>query len=149
MIWDLFRVISVQEGRKLAESMGCPYLEWSAKSSLNINKIFHTILVEINKYENNVDLRKLGCKKLFEFFIKNERCLLSIFYLCVILNCLLCITYIFFGFFIGLRVKSKGNDDNLHVGSRLFFGFWNFLFTFVGLNGMCKRNKDYLNYVKY
>ena len=85
------------------------------EEDLNINKIFHTILVEINKYENNVDLRKLGCKKLFEFFIKNERCLLSIFYLCVILNCLLCITYIFFGFFIRLRVKSKGNDYNLNV----------------------------------
>ena len=32
------------------------------EEDLNINKIFHTILVEINKYENNVDLRKLGCK---------------------------------------------------------------------------------------
>lgn len=80
------REISVEEGKALAKSINCPFLEVSAKSSDNINKMFHTILVEIKKYENNVDIKNLTCKKLFEFFIKNELCLIKLFYIFMMIN---------------------------------------------------------------
>jgi hypothetical protein len=126
--------------------MGCPFIECSAKSSFNINRLFHKILVEINKYENNVDLRKLGCKKLFEFFIKNGTILLAIFYIFMMINMTLAVVFVCFGFINGIKGKVK-ETDNIHVGTRLFFGFWNFLFSFVGFYGICKRKKDYINYV--
>jgi Ras family protein len=79
---DLFnkREISIEEGKALAKSINCPFIEVSAKSSDNINKMFHTMLVEIKKYENNVDFKGLTCRRLFEFFIRNENGLIKIFY---------------------------------------------------------------------
>lgn len=74
------REISVEEGKALAKSINCPFIEVSAKSSDNINKMFHIMLVEIKKYENNVDFKGLTCRKLFEFFIRKERCMIKIFY---------------------------------------------------------------------
>jgi small GTP-binding protein len=73
------REISIEEGKALSKNMNCPFIEVSAKSSVNINKMFHMMLVEIKKYEDNVDFRGLTCKKLFEFFVKNEGCLTVFF----------------------------------------------------------------------
>ena len=80
------REISIEEGKALSKNMNCPFIEVSAKSSVNINKMFHMMLVEIKKYEDNVDFRGLTCKKLFEFFVKNEGCLTISFYIMMILN---------------------------------------------------------------
>jgi small GTP-binding protein len=78
------REISVEEGKALAKSINCPFIEVSAKSSDNINKMFHMMLIEIKKYENNVDFKGLTCKKLFEYFIRRENCLIKIFYILMI-----------------------------------------------------------------
>ncbi len=85
------REISVEEGRALSKSIDCPFIEVSAKSSDNINKMFHSILVEIKKYEDNVDIKNLTCKKLFEFFVKNELCLIKLFYVFMIIEIVFCI----------------------------------------------------------
>ena len=74
------REISFEEGKALAKSINCPFIEVSAKSSDNINRMFHLMLVEIKKYENNVDFKGLTCRKLFEFFIRKENCLIKTFY---------------------------------------------------------------------
>jgi len=74
------REISFEEGKALAKSINCPFIEVSAKSSDNINKMFHMMLVEIKKYENNVDFKGLTCRKLFEFFIRKEFCMIKTFY---------------------------------------------------------------------
>lgn len=66
--------------------MNCAFLECSAKDSVNIEKIFQTVLVEITKFENNVDLKELGCKKIFEFFVKFENKLLIFLYILIALN---------------------------------------------------------------
>jgi len=142
------RVISYEEGKRLSESMGCPFIECSAKSSFNINRLFYTILVEINKYENNIDLSKLGCKKLFEFFIKNEKVLLLVYYISIITNLLSSIAFIYSGFYFGFSTSTLKDSEKIHIGLRLFFGFWNLLFSIVGIFGICKRKKDYINYFK-
>jgi Ras family protein len=80
------REISLEEGKSLSKTINCPYIEVSAKSSDNINKMFHLMLVEIKKYENNVDFKGLTCKKLFEFFVKKESCLTKFFYVLMALN---------------------------------------------------------------
>lgn len=78
------REISVEEGKALAKSINCPFIEVSAKSSDNINRMFHIMLVEIKKYENNVDFKGLTCRRLFEFFIRKENCMIIIFYILMI-----------------------------------------------------------------
>jgi GTPase SAR1 family protein len=74
------REISPEEGKNLAKTINCPFLECSAKNNHNINKMFHTMLVEIKKFENNVDIKGLTCQKLFECFIKKEKALIKTFY---------------------------------------------------------------------
>lgn len=66
------------------------------------------------------------------------------FYFLMVINTLLAITFVTIGFINGIG-GSQG--DSIFIGTKLFFGFWNFLFAFVGFYGMCKRNKDYINYV--
>jgi Ras family protein len=80
------REISTEEGKAYARRINCPFLECSAKSNANINKAFHTMLVEINKFESNVDLKGLTCKRLVEFFVKKETGMIIIFYILMVLN---------------------------------------------------------------
>lgn len=80
------REISLEEGKSLAKTINCPYIEVSAKSSDNINRMFHLMLVEIKKYENNVDFKGLTCKKLFECFVKNELWIIKLFYALMFFN---------------------------------------------------------------
>lgn len=80
------REISLEEGKALSKSINCPYIEVSAKSSNNINRMFHTMILEIIKYENNVDLKGMTCKKLFEYFVKKEKCLINFFYVLMSIN---------------------------------------------------------------
>jgi Ras family protein len=74
------REISPEEGKNFATQINCPYIECSAKSNANINKMFHTLLVVIKQNENNVDFKGLSCRSLFEFFVKNEKVLIKVFY---------------------------------------------------------------------
>jgi Ras family protein len=80
------REISLEEGKAFAKKINCPFIECSAKSNSNINKVFHSMLVEINKFESSVDLKGLTCNKLNEFFVKKENILIRIFYTLMILN---------------------------------------------------------------
>lgn len=66
--------------------MNCAFIECSAKSNINIERIFQTTLVEIAKFENNVDLKQLGCKKIFECFVKHEKSLIIFLYIFITLN---------------------------------------------------------------
>ena len=42
------REVSTSEGHSLAQSWGCPFLEASAKSTLNVNEVFIEIVREMN-----------------------------------------------------------------------------------------------------
>jgi GTPase KRas protein len=45
------RVISIQEGRDMAASFGCDFLETSAKTGKNVERIFHDIVREIRRHK--------------------------------------------------------------------------------------------------
>lgn len=83
---NMRRAISVEQGRELAKSMNCPYLECSARSGVNIPLVFHSMLVEINKYESHIDFNRLSCIGLIHCFIRNERLLVLVFYILVVLQ---------------------------------------------------------------
>jgi Ras family protein len=80
------RIVGVDDGLNYAKEIICPYLECSAKNSYNITRVFKTILVEINKYESNVELKNLTCIKMLELIIKREKQFKFIIYFMMILH---------------------------------------------------------------
>ena len=65
------KTISTEEGKALAKSINASFLECSARSGLNIQLIFHTLLVEINKMESNIDLKNFSCSWLIRLVLRN------------------------------------------------------------------------------
>ena len=54
------RKVTTEEGQKLAEELGVPFIETSAKSGLNIDEIFNDIVERIHKAFGNIDPRVFG-----------------------------------------------------------------------------------------
>lgn len=47
--WEEKRVISTEKGQALADELGIPFLEVSAKSNINIDKAFYSLAADIKK----------------------------------------------------------------------------------------------------
>lgn len=47
--WEEKRVVSVEQGQGLADELGIPFLEVSAKSNINIDKAFYSLAADIKK----------------------------------------------------------------------------------------------------
>ena len=80
------REISVEVGKFMAKELNCPFLECSARSNDNINRVFHTMLVEIDKFENDFDPRKISCRKMYEYFARRESTMLLLLFIFMIIN---------------------------------------------------------------
>lgn len=47
--WEEKRVVSTERGQELADELGIPFLEVSAKSNINIDKAFYSLAADIKK----------------------------------------------------------------------------------------------------
>lgn len=47
--WEEKRVVSTEQGEALANELGIPFLEVSAKSNINIDKAFYSLAADIKK----------------------------------------------------------------------------------------------------
>lgn len=47
--WEEKRVVSQEQGQALADELGIPFLEVSAKSNINIDKAFYSLAADIKK----------------------------------------------------------------------------------------------------
>lgn len=47
--WEEKRVVSTEQGQALADELGIPFLEVSAKSNINIDKAFYSLASDIKK----------------------------------------------------------------------------------------------------
>ena len=47
--WEEKRVVSTQRGQQLADELGIPFLEVSAKSNINVEKAFYSLAADIKK----------------------------------------------------------------------------------------------------
>lgn len=101
------REVSNEEGEALAKQLGIPYIECSAKKGDFINDVFSNLLLEINKHENNIDFSKLNCRRLIEFFINNEKSMIKLFYIVILLNILFSFFYFGFGCYISTQVVKE------------------------------------------
>jgi len=54
------RVVSIDEGRQLAESYGIKFFETSSKENSNIDEMFMTLARDINKKRNDIQLDSLA-----------------------------------------------------------------------------------------
>ena len=79
------REVTYYEGKKFANKLNCPFIECSAKLNTEITIIFYTILIEINKYENDIDLNSISCIKLYKFSIRNSKVLKFFLYIVTII----------------------------------------------------------------
>ncbi|TPX66678.1 hypothetical protein SpCBS45565_g04272 [Spizellomyces sp. 'palustris'] len=51
------RVVSTQEGRDLARSFGCKFVETSAKQKINVDEAFYSLVREIRRFNRENDAR--------------------------------------------------------------------------------------------
>ncbi len=47
--WEEKRAVSTQQGQQLADELGIPFLEVSAKNNINIEKAFYSLASDIKK----------------------------------------------------------------------------------------------------
>ncbi|KMU76990.1 GTP-binding protein SAS1 [Coccidioides immitis RMSCC 3703] len=47
--WEEKRAVSTEQGQQLADELGIPFLEVSAKNNINVDKAFYTLASEIKK----------------------------------------------------------------------------------------------------
>jgi GTPase SAR1 family protein len=47
--WEDKRVVSTEQGQQLADELGIPFLEVSAKSNINVEKAFYSLAAGIKK----------------------------------------------------------------------------------------------------
>lgn len=47
--WEEKRVVSTQQGQQLAQELGIPFMEVSAKSNINVEKAFFSLATDIKK----------------------------------------------------------------------------------------------------
>lgn len=47
--WEDKRVVSTERGQQLADELGIPFLEVSAKSNINVEKAFYNLAADIKK----------------------------------------------------------------------------------------------------
>lgn len=137
------REVTFNEGKEFANSINCPFLETSAKTNDNIEKAFLTLLIEINKIENNFDIKKLCCSSLFESFVKKEKLMRYIFYILFILNIILGILSVIMGVLAATNAPFYLSFPYQYVP--LGYGFWICISTGFGMFGLCKEKTDMIN----
>lgn len=47
--WEEKRVVSTERGQQLADELGIPFMEVSAKSNINVEKAFYNLAADIKK----------------------------------------------------------------------------------------------------
>ena len=47
--WEEKRVVSTERGQQLADELGIPFMEVSAKSNINVEKAFYSLAADIKK----------------------------------------------------------------------------------------------------
>ena len=137
------REVSFEEGKKFADSINCPFMESSAKNNINIQNGFLSLLIEINKIENNFDINKICCPRLFQNFIKNEKCSQYLCYFSFIMNIILAIVTIVMGAYSAMLSPNLTTDMLPFVP--MVLGLWGIIFAVFGFMGLKNQKGDTMN----
>ena len=135
------REVTFNEGKEYASSINAPFIETSAKNNDNIEKAFHTLLIEINKIENNFDVNKLCCSSVFKCVVKNDKCMTVLFYFLLVMNLMMSVLSLYFG--IETSMKSPGGGLPYHFVP-LCVGLWSLILTCFGWFGLKNKKTDFI-----
>ena len=137
------RQVPYKEAQKFADKIHCPFIEVSSKDNKNIEETFRLLMIEINKTESGVNLKKLKFYKIFEFFIHHQRLTTYSYYINLILLFFLSIFFMFLGISAEVSYNDKKNKQNYYFGIGFPFtvlGLWGLLFNICGIYGMFAKN---------
>ena len=137
------REVSFEEGKKFADSLNCPFMESSAKNNINIQNGFLSLLIEINKIENNFDINTICCPTLFQHFIKNEKCSQYLCYFTFIMNIILSIATIVMGTYSAYICPNLTTDMRSFLP--MVVGIWGLIFAVFGFMGLKNQKGDTMN----
>jgi len=136
------RQVTTDEAKKFAEKIHCPFLEVSSKDNVNIDEIFRLLLIEINKAESGINLKKMKFLKLYQFFLHHYTSMIYIYYINFILFLFLSIVFFFFGIYKEFHGDKKEQKDYYFgIGfPYTIFGIFGILISVGGFIGI--KNKD-------
>lgn len=85
------REVKYEEGKALAEDIGCPFIETTAKNDNdnNVKKSFLFLIIEINKKEVNFSTQSLKCLDIYTWFIRHKKMMKVVYYILMIINCII------------------------------------------------------------
>lgn len=58
--WEEKRAVTTEQGQKLADELGIPFLEVSAKNNINVEKAFYTLASDIKKVMDTTKSEQAG-----------------------------------------------------------------------------------------
>ena len=71
---DDLKVITPEEGQKMADEYQMPFFETSAKEGININEIFEDIVEKVDEVFSKLEVPKTGQNKLYDGKEKKKSC---------------------------------------------------------------------------
>ena len=140
------RQITKKEVKSLTDKIHCPFIEVSSQDNSNIEEAFRLLLIEINKTESGVNLRKLKFYKIFKLFIHHQKLAIYAYYAVFSISIMLSILLISTGVKSEIENKSKDNK-HYYFGNGFPFiilGLWEILFNACGIFGMICKNIYFL-----
>lgn len=60
--WEEKRAVSTEQGQKLADELGIPFLEVSAKSNINVDKAFYSLATNIVEVVEKSKVQQAGAQ---------------------------------------------------------------------------------------
>ena len=58
--WEEKRAVSTEQGQQLADELGIPFMEVSAKSNINVENAFYTLAADIKKRLSETAAKEAG-----------------------------------------------------------------------------------------
>eukprot|EP00742_Colponemidia_sp_Colp-10_P006643 GILJ01007122.1.p1 GENE.GILJ01007122.1~~GILJ01007122.1.p1 ORF type:complete len:253 (+),score=36.09 GILJ01007122.1:371-1129(+) len=148
---DYERKISSEDGRAMAESWGCPFVECSAKLNQNVTKVFSLLLSEIDKENKDDSQRDTSCFsmlfgrcKTVSFSTKIRKRLRHLLLALSVWTLLLGLASTGVGSVLGVEAYSQGGSSWLAYGL-LGSGLFTLLMSSVGVYGVLFNNKEFIN----
>ena len=135
------RQVSIKDAKKFADKIHCPFIEVSSQDNKNIEESFRLLLIEINKTESGVNLKKLKFFKIFEFFIHHPKLTIYSYHIISIISILISFLFVFIGIY--KEINYEDDDEKYYFGIGYPFtilGIWGILLDFCGIYGMCFKN---------
>ena len=137
------RQVLIKEAKKFADKIHCPFIEISSKDNKNIEEAFRLLLIEVNKAESGINLKKLKYIGIFEFFIHHQK--LTIYSYYIILLILFIFSFVFI--YLGLSTELDNKNNNYYFGIGFPFivlGIWGLWLNIFGIYGMIVKNANFL-----